>query len=122
MIFIRVVPFLLVTAISAQALYIPKVLYAREYEESRDVAARELSKRSLHHLNVVHDLASGDGETVLATRGNEEHKPHGHKKAEERRPAGEMKGGQKVAPRGIRLGVNSNGKSPWYAETKDGKK
>ena len=108
MIFTRIVPALLVAAVSAQALYIPDALYAREFEESRDVAARELSKRGLDHLNVVRDLASNNEVTVLAARGNEE------------RPVdqGENKGGQKVQPPGIRLGINRNWDSPWYTPKK----
>ena len=86
MIFTRVIfTTLLVASISAHALYIPDVLYAREFEESRDVAARELFKRGLDdlNLNVARDLAFNNEETVLAARGNEKHSsypvnhPHG---------------------------------------------
>ena len=73
MIFTRVVAALLVAAVSAQALYIPDALYAREFEESHDVTARELSVRGLDYLNVVRDLASDNEITVLAARGDEEH-------------------------------------------------
>jgi len=40
MIFTRIVPALLVAAVSAQALYIPDVLYAREFEESSELFER----------------------------------------------------------------------------------
>jgi len=138
MIFTRVVPALLIAAVSAQALYIPEALYAREFEQSGDVAARELSRRDLQvdHLNVVRDLASNNGVTVLAARGNEEHNPVDHhphggggsKKAEERHPVnpGEIRSGQKIMPQGFRLGVNRNWESRWYTggggKPEDGKK
>ena len=131
MIFTRVVPALLVAAVSAQALYIPDALYTREYEKSRDVA-----ERALDHLNVVRDLASNNEVMVLATRGNEElslnpgsHHPHGGgegKTTAERHPVspGEIKGGQKVHPPGIRLSVSRNWESRWYENNKkkDGNK
>ena len=63
MIFTRVVPALLVATVSAQALYIPDALYAREFEE-----ASEISKRGLDHLNVVRELASNNEVTVLTAR------------------------------------------------------
>lgn len=56
MIFTHVVAALLVAPISAQAFYIPEALYARGFEESLDVSARELSKHGLDHLNIIRDL------------------------------------------------------------------
>ena len=56
MIFTRIVPALLVAVVSAQALYIPDVLYAREFEEFS-----ELSERGLDQLEqVVHDIIARD--------------------------------------------------------------
>jgi len=63
MIFNRAVPALLAAAVSAQALYIPDALHAREFEESNEIAAR-----GLEHLNVVRDLASNDDVMVLTAR------------------------------------------------------
>ena len=63
MIFTRVVPTLLVAAVSAQALYIPVALNAREFEE-----ASEFAERGLDHLNFVRDLASNNEVTVLTAR------------------------------------------------------
>jgi hypothetical protein len=128
MIFTRFVPALLVAAVSAQALYIPEVLYAREFEESGDVAARELSKRGLDHLNVV-----------LAARGIEEHNPvdhHSHgggesKTAEDRYPVSHgpeelNRRGQKINPIAFRLGIVQSWNSRWFVSDKkkpeDGKK
>ena len=130
MIFIRVVPALLVAAISAQALYIPDVLYAREFEESRDVAAREPSERGLDHPNLVRDLASNNGGTVLAARGDEEHNSvnhHPHREREGKTATKRLlRGGQKVKlqdirlPAGIRLpvGITRNGRSGRYRREK----
>lgn len=58
-----IVPALLVAAVSAQALYNPDALYAREFEEFS-----ELSERGLDHLNFVRDLASNNEVTVLTAR------------------------------------------------------
>jgi len=63
MIFTRVIPALLVAAASAQALYIPDALYAREFDESDEIAAR-----GLEHLNVVRELASNNDVMVLTAR------------------------------------------------------
>ena len=119
MIFTRVISALLISAASAQALYIPEALYVREFEESRDVAARELSD----HLNVVRDLASNN--IVLAARGNEDHHPHGGGESKKTHPVspGEItRKGQKVQPPGIRIGITRNWESGWHTDKKDGKK
>jgi len=63
MFFTRVIPALFVAAATAQALYIPNVLDAREFEESNEIAAR-----GLDHLNVVRDLTFNDDVMVLTAR------------------------------------------------------
>jgi len=47
MIFTRVIPALLVAAAAAQALYIPDVLDAREFEESDGIAARSIGSNDV---------------------------------------------------------------------------
>ncbi|KDR68772.1 hypothetical protein GALMADRAFT_160830 [Galerina marginata CBS 339.88] len=68
MIFTRIVAALFATAVCAQALYIPDVLYARDFEDSRDLTARELSERGLHHFNAIRDLAENNDVLALASR------------------------------------------------------
>ena len=68
MIFTRIVAALFATAACAQALYVPDTLYAWDFEDSRAIAARQLSERGLRHLNAVRDLADNNEVLVLAAR------------------------------------------------------
>jgi len=74
MMFTRVVTAVFVAAISAQALYIPEVLHAREFSEFS-----ELSERGLEPSTIRNDIAARDfialEDDVLVTRGDREGTP-----------------------------------------------